>query len=447
MADPAAAAAVGAGDRGGGRAGWTCSSTTPASTRPAGPRGSTSTSWRRRWQANAAGAWRVAVAAIPYMAGGGADRQRLVGRRLADHDGRLDARLQRLQGGAQRDHARARRRPARAPASSSTRSARAGCARTWAARARRARWRRGRRACCGRRGSGPTARPAASSATAARWTGDGDGRPLRDPRRRSGRAPAELTAAYREQAKRWHPDRNRDEASAQKMAEVNAAYDLLRAGGFSAPPRTRSRRVGARRRRRARPGGLARAGRAPRARPRAAGGARGRRGRRLRHADRHVGERAGAARGHRPAPAVAARRRRHAARGLRTLHAHRAHRPPPAPAAAPRRDAARGDDRRAAAGRSPSCARRPPRRSSAGSRGARREHERFDRRGVGVLGDRPPVGRLPAGRDPGAAAVPDRRARLLLRRGGRRCCWPRASARRSSSRCSGSPRTASRCRG
>jgi hypothetical protein len=53
-----------------------------------------------------------------------------------------------------------------------------------------------------------------------------------------GAPPATLTAAYREQAKRWHPDRNRDEASAQKMAEVNAAYDLLRAGGFSAPPRS-----------------------------------------------------------------------------------------------------------------------------------------------------------------------------------------------------------------
>jgi DnaJ domain len=49
--------------------------------------------------------------------------------------------------------------------------------------------------------------------------------------------PEQLTAAYREQAKRWHPDRNADEASAQKMADVNAAYDLLRAGGFSAPPR------------------------------------------------------------------------------------------------------------------------------------------------------------------------------------------------------------------
>jgi hypothetical protein len=50
-----------------------------------------------------------------------------------------------------------------------------------------------------------------------------------------GAPPAQLTAAYREQAKRWHPDRNADEASVQKMAEVNAAYDLLRAGGFSAP--------------------------------------------------------------------------------------------------------------------------------------------------------------------------------------------------------------------
>jgi hypothetical protein len=52
-----------------------------------------------------------------------------------------------------------------------------------------------------------------------------------------GTPPAELTAAYREQAKRWHPDRNGDAASAERMAEVNAAYDLLRAGGFSAPPR------------------------------------------------------------------------------------------------------------------------------------------------------------------------------------------------------------------
>ncbi len=52
-------------------------------------------------------------------------------------------------------------------------------------------------------------------------------------------APAdELAAAYRSQAKRWHPDRNPDEESARRMAQVNAAYDLLRAGGESpAPPR------------------------------------------------------------------------------------------------------------------------------------------------------------------------------------------------------------------
>jgi hypothetical protein len=47
----------------------------------------------------------------------------------------------------------------------------------------------------------------------------------------------ELTAAYRSQAKRWHPDRNAGEESARRMAQVNAAYDLLRAGGESpAPP-------------------------------------------------------------------------------------------------------------------------------------------------------------------------------------------------------------------
>ena len=56
-----------------------------------------------------------------------------------------------------------------------------------------------------------------------------------------GAPPAKLTAAYREQAKRWHPDRNGDEESARRMAEVNAAYDLLRAGGFSAPPKPQGR--------------------------------------------------------------------------------------------------------------------------------------------------------------------------------------------------------------
>jgi hypothetical protein len=38
-----------------------------------------------------------------------------------------------------------------------------------------------------------------------------------------------LTAAYREQAKRWHPDRGGGEEAERRMAEINAAYDLLRA--------------------------------------------------------------------------------------------------------------------------------------------------------------------------------------------------------------------------
>jgi hypothetical protein len=43
--------------------------------------------------------------------------------------------------------------------------------------------------------------------------------------------PEEVAAAYRSLAKRWHPDRagNRPEA-ARRMAEINAAYDLLRDG-------------------------------------------------------------------------------------------------------------------------------------------------------------------------------------------------------------------------
>jgi DnaJ-like protein len=57
----------------------------------------------------------------------------------------------------------------------------------------------------------------------------------------------EVSAAYREQAKRWHPDRGGGEEAARRMAEINAAYDLLRAG-FShqaspAPPPPRPRRA------------------------------------------------------------------------------------------------------------------------------------------------------------------------------------------------------------
>lgn len=66
--------------------------------------------------------------------------------------------------------------------------------------------------------------------------------------------PSELAAAYRRAAKRWHPDRGGGERSATKMAEINAAYDLLRDGGWrsaqvaaakaarlKAPPRRRPR--------------------------------------------------------------------------------------------------------------------------------------------------------------------------------------------------------------
>jgi hypothetical protein len=60
----------------------------------------------------------------------------------------------------------------------------------------------------------------------------------------------EIAAAYRAQAKRWHPDRaGNADAAARRMAEINAAYDLLRAGAVHqapAPPaaaaRTRRRR-------------------------------------------------------------------------------------------------------------------------------------------------------------------------------------------------------------
>jgi DnaJ domain len=44
-----------------------------------------------------------------------------------------------------------------------------------------------------------------------------------------GAADRELSAAYRELAKRWHPDRGGGEEAARRMAEINAAYDLLRA--------------------------------------------------------------------------------------------------------------------------------------------------------------------------------------------------------------------------
>jgi DnaJ domain len=44
-------------------------------------------------------------------------------------------------------------------------------------------------------------------------------------------SPEEVAAAYRALAKRWHPDRaGAGQESARRMAEINAAYALLRAG-------------------------------------------------------------------------------------------------------------------------------------------------------------------------------------------------------------------------
>jgi hypothetical protein len=46
---------------------------------------------------------------------------------------------------------------------------------------------------------------------------------------RPGTPEREVAAAYRQLAKRWHPDRGTGEERDRRMAEINAAYDLLRA--------------------------------------------------------------------------------------------------------------------------------------------------------------------------------------------------------------------------
>ncbi len=45
---------------------------------------------------------------------------------------------------------------------------------------------------------------------------------------RPGSPEREIASAYREQAKRWHPDRGAGEEAERRMAEINAAYDLVR---------------------------------------------------------------------------------------------------------------------------------------------------------------------------------------------------------------------------
>ena len=48
-----------------------------------------------------------------------------------------------------------------------------------------------------------------------------------------GASPDEAAAAFRELAKRWHPDRGGGAAAAERMAQINAAYDLLRATAWT----------------------------------------------------------------------------------------------------------------------------------------------------------------------------------------------------------------------
>ena len=45
--------------------------------------------------------------------------------------------------------------------------------------------------------------------------------------------PERVTAAYRELAKRWHPDRGGGRDAERRMAEINGAYDLLRAAAWT----------------------------------------------------------------------------------------------------------------------------------------------------------------------------------------------------------------------
>ncbi len=54
---------------------------------------------------------------------------------------------------------------------------------------------------------------------------------------REGVPERELTAAYRAAAKRWHPDRGGGAEAQRRMAEINAAYDLVRsAAAHGGPP-------------------------------------------------------------------------------------------------------------------------------------------------------------------------------------------------------------------
>jgi hypothetical protein len=51
-----------------------------------------------------------------------------------------------------------------------------------------------------------------------------------------GASSEDAAAAYRQMAKQWHPDRGGGEEAAQRMAQINAAYDLLRAAAWQRAP-------------------------------------------------------------------------------------------------------------------------------------------------------------------------------------------------------------------
>ena len=53
---------------------------------------------------------------------------------------------------------------------------------------------------------------------------------------REGAPTREIAAAYRAQAKRWHPDRGGGDEADRRMADINAAYDLLRAEATHSRP-------------------------------------------------------------------------------------------------------------------------------------------------------------------------------------------------------------------
>jgi hypothetical protein len=53
---------------------------------------------------------------------------------------------------------------------------------------------------------------------------------------RPGTPQKDIAAAYRDAAKRWHPDRSAGEEAELRMAEINAAYDLVRAAAQHGDP-------------------------------------------------------------------------------------------------------------------------------------------------------------------------------------------------------------------